>query len=81
MGTWPSRFGGISNQRQKNVVMNPTGLRPQNDCAGDDQQHERMLHKDYNRMCVQLENKITGRKSQEACCQKELSGSKPPVAK
>jgi hypothetical protein len=31
------------------MVMNPAGLEPENDCAGEDQ--ERMVHKDYNRKC------------------------------
>jgi hypothetical protein len=30
---------------------------------------------------VQLKNKITGHKSQEACCKDELIGGKPPVIK
>jgi hypothetical protein len=31
--------------------------------------------------CVQLENKITGRESQEAYRQDEPTGGKPPVVK
>jgi hypothetical protein len=30
---------------------------------------------------VQLENKITGRESQEACCKDELTEGNPPVVK
>jgi hypothetical protein len=30
---------------------------------------------------VPIENKITGRESQEACCQDEVIGGKPPVVK
>jgi hypothetical protein len=30
---------------------------------------------------VQFENEITDRESQEACCQDELFGVKPPVLK
>jgi hypothetical protein len=40
------------------MVMSPTGHGPDNDCAGEGQQHdrlilssERMLHKDYKRKC------------------------------
>jgi hypothetical protein len=38
-----------------------------------------MFDKDYNHKC--LENKITGRESQGACCQDKLIGGKPPVVK
>jgi hypothetical protein len=31
------QVGGISNLRQWNVVVRPTGLGPENDCAGEDQ--------------------------------------------
>jgi hypothetical protein len=37
-GTWPSRLGGDSNLRQQNMVMNPAGLGPENDCTGEGQQ-------------------------------------------
>jgi hypothetical protein len=37
-----------------------------------------MSYNDYNRN-VQLENKITGREPQGACCQDEMIGGKPPV--
>jgi hypothetical protein len=32
------QVGGVSNLRQSNVVTSPAGLRPENDCAGEDQQ-------------------------------------------
>jgi hypothetical protein len=72
------------------VVMSPTGLGLESDCAGEDQQQ--LYTKDLSsrqRGCyirtmpasVQLENKMTGRESQGACSQAELIGGKPPVVK
>jgi hypothetical protein len=53
------------------MVMNPAGLGPENDCAGEDQQHLQTtdpfsLTSDIKTISasVQLENKITGRESQ-----------------
>jgi hypothetical protein len=51
------QVGGVSNLTQPNMVMSPTGLRPENDCAGPEAvvtdrptlSSERLLHKDYNR--------------------------------
>jgi hypothetical protein len=37
-GAWPSRFGGDLNLGQKNMVMSPAGLGPENDCSGKNQQ-------------------------------------------
>jgi hypothetical protein len=36
-GTWPSRLGSLEFERVKYDV-SPTGLAPENDCAGEDQQ-------------------------------------------
>jgi hypothetical protein len=30
--------GRVSNLREQNMVMNPAGIGPENDCAGEDQQ-------------------------------------------
>jgi hypothetical protein len=54
--------------------MRPVGLGPENDCAGEDQQH-----KDYkSKYSVE---KTVGHYSQGACRQDELIGGKPPVVK
>jgi hypothetical protein len=29
------KVGGVSNLRQRNMVMSPAGLKPENDCAGE----------------------------------------------
>jgi hypothetical protein len=72
------------------MVAIPTGLGPENECAGEGQQQilndrhilssERMLYKDYDRRCS-IEKKYSGRESQRARRQDELIGGKPPVAK
>jgi hypothetical protein len=70
--------------------MSPPGLRPENDCAGEDQQllsttdpssRQRECYIRTITASVQLENKITGRETQGACRQDELIGGKPPVVK
>jgi hypothetical protein len=69
--------------------MSPAGLGPENDCAGEDQQqfqatdpssHQRGCYISTITASVQLENKITGRKSQGTCRQDKLIDGKPPVA-
>jgi hypothetical protein len=72
------------------VFMNAAGLGPENDCAGETSSDCKLqIHPVRQRGCymrtmttsVQLENKMTGRVSQGACCQDELMGGKPPVVK
>jgi hypothetical protein len=72
------------------MVVRRTGNRPENDCAGEDQQQLQMRDPSslqggfYIRTItasVQLKNKITGCGSQEACHQNELIGGKPLVVK
>jgi hypothetical protein len=72
------------------MVMIPTGLGSENDCAGEDQPEivndrpilssERMLNRIYDRKCS-VEKKNTGRESQGDCRQDELICGKPPVIK
>jgi hypothetical protein len=65
------------------MVTSPTGLGPENDCAGEDLQQlysQTINQSSRQRGCyirtitasVQLENKITGRESRGACRQDEL---------
>jgi hypothetical protein len=70
--------------------MSPSGLLPENDCAGEDQQQFQMTDlSSRQRKCyirtiiasVRLENRMTGRESQGAGRQDELIGGKPPVVK
>jgi hypothetical protein len=70
--------------------MSPAGLGPDNDSAGEDKQKlyttdpfslQRRGYIWILTSSVQLENKITGLESQEACRQDELICDKPPVIK
>jgi hypothetical protein len=72
------------------MVMSPTGLGSENDCAGEAQQHMYMTDpSSRQRGCyirtinisVQLEIKNYGRGSQGACRQDELIGGTLPVVK
>jgi hypothetical protein len=63
--------------------MSPTGLGPENDRAGEDQQQmlttdptsrQRECYIKITTASVQLENKIAGREYQGACRQDELIG-------
>jgi hypothetical protein len=72
------------------VIMSPAELGPENHCAGEDQQQlytadqfsrQRGCYIKILTACVYLENKITGRDSQEACRQDELIVGKPPGVK
>jgi hypothetical protein len=72
------------------MVMSPVGLRPENDCAGEDQQRLQTIDpSSRQRGCyirtistsAQLENKNCGRESQGACRQDEVIDSKPSVVK
>jgi hypothetical protein len=71
------------------MIASPTGLGPENESAGEDQQQlhdrpilswERMLYKDYAPRCS-IEKKNSGRESQGARRQDELICGKPPVVK
>jgi hypothetical protein len=67
--------------------LSPAGLGLENDYAGEAQQttdpssHKKGCYIRIITAGVQLANKITGRESQGACCQDELTGGKPPVVK
>jgi hypothetical protein len=72
------------------MSLSSAGLRPKNDCAGEDQQQlyttdpssrQRGSYIRITTASVQTENKITGRESKVACRQDALIGGKPPVAK
>jgi hypothetical protein len=72
------------------MVLSPAGLRPENDCAGEDQQqlHTTDLSSRQRGSCIRtttasvhLENKISGREFQGACRQDEMIGGKSPVVK
>jgi hypothetical protein len=70
------------------MIMSPARLGPENECAGEGQQQLYTTDpSSRQRGCfirtittsVQLEDKITGRKSQGAYRQDELTGGKPSV--
>jgi hypothetical protein len=72
------------------MVASPTGLRPENKCAGEGQQQLEMRDPPFRqRGChirtmtagVQLRRKNSGRESQGARGQDEMIGGKPPVVK
>jgi hypothetical protein len=72
------------------MVTSPTGLEPENDRSGEDQQQLQTTDpSSRQRGCyirtipesVQLENKNSGGGSKGTCRQDELIGGKPPVVK
>jgi hypothetical protein len=87
-GTWPFRLRSLEFETV-NVVMSPTGVGPQNDCADEDQQQlsttdppsrQRGCYIRTMKPSVQLE-KTARRGSQGACRQDELIGGKLSVVK
>jgi hypothetical protein len=72
------------------MIISPSGLGAENDCAGEYQQQfettdpssrQRGRYTRTITASVQLENIITGRESQGACRQDELIGGKPTIVK
>jgi hypothetical protein len=75
IGTWPTRLGESRTWewlrwRVPAAIVNDRPI----------PSSERMLHKNYHRKCS-VEKKNSGRESQGACRQDELTGGKPPVVK
>jgi hypothetical protein len=72
------------------MVMSPAGLEPENDCAGEGQQHLLMTDpSSHQRGCyirtinasVELQNKKSGRGSEGACRQDEVIVGRLPALK